>query len=305
MKYDHEVLIVGGSHAGLSAAMGLGRVLRTALVVDNEAPRNKVSQHANNLISQDGIKPDVWRELARKDLDKYKTIQFLNASVTSAKRVGAYFQAHFSTGETKTFRKIILAFGVKDNFPSIAGFKELWGSSIFHCPFCHGYEFRNKPLALVGSGKYVEHMLPMALGLTKDIQVFTNGDTEIEAALLAMVKKQKIPLITGRITALNYEADSLKSLVVDEKATYECDGILLGPVAAVELKSDLGDQLGCEKNEMGFIKIIEMSKTSVDGVFAAGDITSPMHSVINAVATGQLAGVRAAAEILNEDVSVA
>jgi thioredoxin reductase len=301
MDNSYEVLIVGGGPAGLSAALALGRMLRSVLICDDGRLRNLASSHANNLPSQDGIHPAQWRENARNDLKKYETIHFFDGSVQSIEKNGKAFKATLSTGKVLAFRKVILAHGIKDKLPSTPGFQELWGKAVFHCPYCHGYEFRGKRLGFVGNGKLAEHVLPMLLGLSGEVIVFTNAKAELSPEFQGLMRKRSVHLIEGKITSLVHWDGTLQAVEIEGGTSVERDALLLGPTLPFEMKAPLGESLGCEKTEMGLYKVAELGKTTVPGVFAAGDIMTMLQSVLGAASLGQAAGAGTANELLIED----
>lgn len=296
-----DVLIVGGSHAGLSAAMALGRMSRTTLIVDAGNPRNKVSEHANNIVGMDGIEPSQWRHQARDDLKKYGSVEFITGQVLKIEKQGSSFITTLSSGDTVLSRKIILAYGVKDKLPAIQGIWDLWGKSVFHCPYCHGYEVKDKSLGFVGNGYFVEHMLPMIFSLSQEVTVFTQGKSEISDEFTLKMKKNNIRLYEESITSLEKEGNELKSVILESGEKLSISGLFVGPIFPLEMNSTVGEELGCEKNDMGFIKVGMMGDSSVKGVFVAGDIMSMQQSVVGAASTGQLAGSGAVMELTSED----
>ncbi len=302
MKNKYEVLIIGGGPAGLSAAMTLGRMSRSALLCDDNRPRNAPSSHVNNFPSRDGIHPAEWRKETRKNLEKYTSVESVTASVISVQKDASGFVAHLSTGEVVNTKKVILAYGVVDALPSIPGFKELWGKSIFHCPFCHGFEHRGSRLGFVGNGNLMFHALPMIYSLASDLIVFTNGKATFSAENLALLQKNNITLIEEPIQKLDYENEDLKGVVLTNGKTIERQFLFLSPTLPFKLKSDFGETLGCEKNEFGFYKVNERYQTTAPGVFACGDNMSMAHSVLLAAASGVMAGSIASAELLHENM---
>ncbi|HYX35587.1 MAG TPA: NAD(P)/FAD-dependent oxidoreductase [Oligoflexus sp.] len=301
MTSNYEVLVIGAGPAGLSAAMSLGRMGRHVLLCDDERPRNAASEHLNNFPTQDGINPREWRKRAREDLGKYKTVHFYQGSVLGIEKNGQHFRARFAVREPLNFRKIILAYGIVDHFPPISGMSELWGKSVFHCPYCHGFEVKNTRLGLIGNGQFAEHMLPMLYSLSADMILFTNESQDLDAEFIKKLEAKNVRLVDGKIKELVHENYRLKFLVLENGDTFERDGLFLAPMLPLQSKSELGQLLGCEKNDMGFYKIGMMGNTTVEGVFAAGDITTRMHSVLSSAATGQLAGAGAVAELVAED----
>ncbi|MGJ4748153.1 NAD(P)/FAD-dependent oxidoreductase [Leptospira sp. SA-E8] len=300
MKFDYEVLIIGGGPAGLSAALALGRMSRTALVCDDSRPRNAASSHLNNFPTRDGIHPAEWRKLVRKDLEKYNTISFFEGSVLSVERSGSGFAAKLSSDKTFHFKKVILAYGVEDKFLPVPGYKELWGKSIFHCPYCHGFEVRGSKLGLIGNGDTLFYMLPLIYDLASDLVVFTNGKAEFKEEQRDLLNRKKIRFIEEKITGFIHEGEKLKSITFENGENVERDALYALPTFPYKLKSKIGEELGCEKDLFGFYKVGERGKTTVDGVYACGDNANGAHSVLLASASGGIAAAGIVHELLSE-----
>ncbi|WP_244926709.1 NAD(P)/FAD-dependent oxidoreductase [Leptospira wolffii] len=300
MKFDYEALIVGGGPAGLSAAMTLGRISRTALLCDDNRPRNLASSHINNLPSRDGIHPAEWRKQVRKDLEKYKTIQFYQGSVLSLEKIGNGFRAKMDSGSEYSFKKVILAYGIQDRLPSVPGFRELWGKSVFHCPFCHGYEAKGFKLGLVSNNEMTFHMVPLVQSLASDLILFTNGKAIFSEENRQLLENNGIQLIEEEISNLDFEGEELKSVELSNGKRIERQALFCPPNFPLELKSKLGENLGCERNEFGVYKVDEKGQTTVEGVYACGDNSSMRHSVVLAVASGAIAGSGVVFDLLNE-----
>lgn len=301
MQFDYEVLIIGGGPAGLSAAMSLGRLSRTALVCDDNRPRNTPSTHVNNFPSQDGIHPAEWRKKTRKDLEKYKTIELFEGTVLSVQKVDRGFTAQLSSGAIRNFKKVILADGIQDKLPSAPGFKELWGKSIFHCPFCHGFEVRGASLGLIANGELAAHGLPMIYALSRDLIVFTNGKANLSADLQETLRKRNVEVVEETIDHLIYEGEILKAVMLTNGQKKERRALFVAPILPFQSKSSLGESLGCEKTEWGFYKVGERGETTVKGVFAAGDNMTMMQSVLLACASGVAAAAGVIFSLVSED----
>jgi len=154
MKEKLDVIIVGGSYAGLSAAMALGRAMRKVLIIDGGKPANRFTPHSHNFITHDGRTPGEIAEMARKQVDAYPSIKRIDGFVVSAEKVNHEFVVHLGSGQTYTSRKLIFATGIIDQMPDIPGFSECWGKSVLHCPYCHGYEVRDEATGILGNGDY-------------------------------------------------------------------------------------------------------------------------------------------------------
>lgn len=302
MGFDYDVIIIGGGPAGLSAAMSLGRMRRRVLVCDDNRPRNAPADHMNNFASQDGMNPRVWQNNARRDLEKYKTVEQQAVTVLSAVKSAGGFTCTLSNGHRVSSKKLILAYGVQDQLPSIPGFKELWGKSIFHCPYCHGYEARDTKLALIGNGMMLGHLYPMISSLSRDLMLFTNGKADLPEELYPVLKKRGTVLVEAGLKELKKDGEHLVGIVTQDNISHDRTHAFLALTLPFKLKSNIGESLGCEKTEMGFYKLKEMNKTTVEGVFAAGDIIFPQHSVLNAAAAGQMAGAAAVFELVHEEL---
>lgn len=301
MKEIYDALIIGGGPAGLSAAMTLGRMLRSALVCDDNRPRNAPSAHLNNFPTRDGIHPELWREEARKNLQKYATVDFFTGAVSSVtKSEEGVFRAEFSSGSKASFRKVILAYGIQDIPLPLPGFEQLWGKSIFHCPYCHGYEAQGSALGIIANGERAMHLLPMCYGLSEDLVLFTNGKADLSAEQIEMLGRRKVRLEEARITGFRHEGQTLTAVTLEDGRSLERKALFAALELPFRVKSPIGEQLGCEKTEMGLYKVTEFNETTVGGVFAAGDNMSRGHSVLQACANGASAASVVVSHLLKE-----
>jgi thioredoxin reductase len=298
-----DVLVIGGGPAGLTAAMALGRMGRSTLICDDARPRNAAAVHINNLPAQDGVSPAVWRRQVMKDLEKYPTVDFQQDAVLSVTHEGSRFRGEFGAREAAQFRKVILAYGVIDVLPSLPGFRELWGTALFHCPYCHGFEVRDRRLGLIANGPRAEHLLAMIHSLAKDVVLFTDGQAELTDEFRRHLESKNLRLVEGRIKWLAREGAELRAVVLESGEVFERDFLFLAPATPFRGKSQVGEHLGCKTNEGGFYDVSKIGETSVEGVFAAGDIVSGHHSVLGAAATGQLAAAGVVSQLVMEDLA--
>ena len=184
-------------------------------------------------------------------------------------------------------RRILLAFGVRDEFPEIENFTDFWGRTVFHCPFCHGYEVRDQPLAVVGNGEAGVGMAALLKSWSVDLVLCTNGKAAFSEAERKLLNKHKIIVREERIVRLEGANGQLENIIFATGEKLPRRGMLIRPKQ--KLRSDLAEKLGCELSDTGHIKVGDLNETSVKGVYAAGDVTSPMQSIAAAVAQGALA----------------
>lgn len=286
-KEIYDCVIVGGGIAGLSAALTLGRARRRILVCDRGNPRNAPATEAHTFFTRDGTPPLELLKIGREQLKPYKTVEFQITGVKEIKKTGAQFEAIFDNGVTVKSRKILLAFGVRDEFPPIENFGEFWGKTVFHCPFCHGFEVRDQPLAVVGSGEAAIEMAGLLRSWSRDLAVCTNGAGKISAADRKLLEKHGVIVREEKIVRFEGANGHLENIVFETGAKLARRGMLIR--LKQHLRSDLAEKLGCDLTDTGHIKISVFGETSAAGVYAAGDATSPMQSIAVAVAQGSVA----------------
>ena len=295
---NFDVIIIGGSYAGLSAGMALGRSLRNVLIIDDGKPCNKQTPHSHNFITHDGKTPKEIGELAKKDVEKYDSIQFYDGKVIRVAKNTDGFSVELSSEDTFYAKKIILASGVKDIMPDIPGFTECWGISVIHCPYCHGYEVRNEVTGILSDGDLAYEFSKLVFNFTKELTLFTNGKTKLTHEQVEKLRQNTINLNEDEIVKLEHENGNIQKIIfkngnkVSLKALY----------AKIPFEQNIDvSELACELTEHGFIKVDFMQKTSVPGVFACGDNTTMMRSVANAVAQGNFAGAMVNKELSEEE----
>jgi len=290
-----DVIIVGGSYAGLSAAMALGRSLMKVLIIDAGERCNKPALHSHNFMTHDGSNPGDIAALAKEQVLKYKTVEFLNGKVTSASKKDEIFEVITEAQEKFISRKLLFATGLKDKMLPIPGFAECWGKSILHCPFCHGYEVNGKALGvLLTNGKEAAFVL-MIYNLSKNLKIFTNGPSTIPLEWKEKFEKKGVAIIESEIEKFEHDENGqMNNLIMKDGSQHALDA-LFGK-APIEQHLSAPKDLGCTINEMGFIQVDEFQKTNVPGVFAAGDCTTMLRSLPIAIA----AGAKAAAFIVHQ-----
>jgi thioredoxin reductase len=285
---DFEVIIIGGSYAGLSSAMALGRSLRNVLIIDGGQPCNKQTPHSHNFLTQDGKTPQEISTLAKQQVEKYETVQFYNGLATSGTKTENGFEITTNTNKKFTAKKLIFATGLKDTMPDIKGFSACWGISVIHCPYCHGYEYRNQNTAIIANGAKAFHLASLVNNLTNRVTILTNGKADLDAEQTEKLNKHHIKIIEAKISEIEHENGQLKNILFDDSAKLSFD-VAYGAVPFTQ-HSDIPEKLGCELTEHGYLKVDNFQKTTVEGVFACGDNSVMMRSVAIAVYSGNLTG---------------
>ena len=286
---NFDVIIVGGSYAGLSAAMALGRSLRNVLIIDSGLPCNRQTPHSHNFITQDGEKPAVIAEKAKKQVLKYDTVKFLTDFAVSGIKTDKGFEISTQSGKVFSAKKLIFATGLKDIMPNIKGFSECWGISVLHCPYCHGYEVKNEKTGIIANGYGAFHFARLISNWTKDLTLFTNGKSQLTQEQTDEIKRHNIAIVEKEISSLKHKEGVMEEIIFADNSTFQLQTIYSRP--PFEQHCKIPELLGCELTDQGLIKVDAFQKTTVDNVFACGDSINPLRSVPYAVSTGNNTGV--------------
>ncbi|SNR86176.1 NAD(P)/FAD-dependent oxidoreductase [Flavobacterium sp. ov086] len=295
---DFEVIIVGGSYSGLSAAMSLGRSLRQVLVIDSGVPCNRQTPHSHNFITHDGEKPAVISAKAKLQVDFYTTVQFYNGLAISAIKTENGFEIKTESGLTFTSRKVLFATGVKDLLPDIKGFAECWGISVLHCPYCHGYEVKKEKTAIIANGEMGFEFAKLISNWTKDLRLLTNGKSTLTEEEIKILQQHKIEILEDEIDSFEHENGNIQNIIFKNQSKISVKAIYARP--PFEQHCHLPEALGCELTQQGLIKIDAFQKTNIPGVFASGDSVIQARSVAMAVSSGSFAGASINKEFIEE-----
>ena len=283
----HDVIIVGGSYAGLAAAMQLGRARRDVVVIDGGKRRNETVEHAHGLLGFDGEAPAVIAARGRAQVRAYPSVTFVDGTVTEAGREGEGFVVR-ANDATFSARKLILATGVRDELPEIPGLRERWGKTCFSCPYCDGYERNMGKLGVLASGDIAPHYAMIVSQWGSETTLFA----DVEPPPGIRVERDPIALVR--------DAPAGVEVVTRGGKRHELAGLFVG--TRVHLPGDFARTLGLELETFpngSFYKTDPRTKeTSVPGVYAAGDATSPTHTLSFAIADGVRAGIGAHASLV-------
>ena len=295
---EFEVIIIGGSYAGISAAMSLGRALRKVLVIDAEQPCNQQTPHSHNFLTQDGQKPIEITNIALAQLANYTTVEFYQGLAINVTKVLKGFIVETQNGDAFHAKKLVVATGLKDIMPEIEGFAECWGISVVHCPYCHGYEIRDKKTGILANGDAAFHYAQLINNWTKYLTIFTNEPATMNEEQVAKLKKHQISILETPIERLVHTEGKIEKVLLTDGSEIVLDAIYSRPISVQH--SAIPQALGCELTEHGLIKVDTFQKTNVAGVFACGDNSNPMRSVAMAVASGSATGAMVNHELISE-----
>lgn len=296
MRYD--VIIIGGSYAGLAAAMPLARARRKVLIIDEGQRRNRFAAHSHGFLTQDGMAPDVIAARAREQLLAYPSVTWLSGRAVSAGRSGQVFSVTVEGESKHEASRIILAAGVTDQLPDIPGLAERWGKHVFHCPYCHGYELSQGQIGVLATSELAMHQA-LLLPDWGSTTLFLNQVFEPNPSQLEQLVARGVALNRAKVARIDGNADVLLA----DGGHIRLDGLFVA--TRLEVTTPIPAMLGCEFDEGVFGRVIKtdaMKMTSVPGVYACGDIARFAGSVTLAVGDGNLAGLAAHRSLIFEQI---
>ena len=301
MANTYDVIIVGAGPAGLSAGLILGRCRRSVLICDTGRPRNAASPVLHGFLTREGISPREFLETGRRELEQYETVHLRDVGAADASRdEHGRFRLTLDDGSIVASRELLIATGVCDNLPEIDGIRELYGRSVFHCPYCDGWEIRDQPIAIYGKG---HRGLGLSLELTawsRDLVLCTDGPSDIDADGRARLERNGIAVREERVAALEGRDGILERIVFDagEPLVRRAMFFTTGQFQ----RSELAIRLGCEFNDKGTVRTGKYESTHLSGLFVAGDASRAVQWVIVAAAEGAEAAFAINTDLVKEDL---
>ncbi|AYJ90438.1 NAD(P)/FAD-dependent oxidoreductase [Bacillus safensis] len=293
-----DCAIIGGGPAGLSAALVVGRGRKQVIVFDDELPRNRVTQESHGFITNDGMTPFEIRRAGEADLQKYPNIKIKRSRIVDIQKKEERFTLLTHEGDTLKAKKIILATGLQDILPEIEGIHDVYGKTLFSCPFCDGWELKDKALALIAESQRALHMAKLLSNWTKDLIVFTNGHVLAEEDKV-LLTAHSIQVIDVPIVSIGHDNGQLRSLQLANGETVEREG---GFVASeFKQSAPFAEKLGCQMTKNTGIETDILGRTTVSGVFACGDNLGGPAQLVLAAAAGSQAGMGVIHELVQEE----
>lgn len=266
MYYD--VIIIGGGPAGLNAALNFGRGMKQTLVIDANNPRNRVTNESHSYLTQDGVKPTKFKRKAKADVTKYKDVTYLEERVEKVEKIDKGFEVK-TQFQTFNARQVLVATGLREQSPDIANFNDFYGQTVFYCPWCDGYEMRNKKLAVIYSGEMMVHMVKLLSNFSQDLVVFTNGEKDILQEDKVLLDKKGINIYTEPIVRLVGNDGQLKGIELNDEQIISVEGAFARMYWDTQF--DFLDRLNVIRDEDGKFETDMFGKTSVEGLYVAGE----------------------------------
>lgn len=289
----YDVIVIGGSFAGHAAALQLARARQNVLVIDAGTPRNRFADASHGFLCQDGRAPHAILQEAARQLLAYPTAEIVQAAALRAEKLAGGFVVRLANGSDRRAKRLVLATGVTDTLPEIPGMAERWGATVLHCPYCHGYEVRNRPLGIIANHAMSAHQAAL-IPDWGPATFFTQGMYEPDAEQAALLARRGVRIERSPVVALLGDAPALTGVQLEDGRVLPVEAVFTAP--RTHPASPIASELGCATAEGPsgpFVTVDGWGATSVEGVYAAGDATSPMHNATLAAAAGVLAGVGA------------
>jgi thioredoxin reductase len=297
----YDVVVIGGGAAGLSAALVLARARRTVVVIDGGEPRNAPATHMHGFLSRDGFPPSELLAAGRAEILGYGA-ECVTGVVTEVYRTDSGFRVERSDGPPLSARRVLVATGLRDEIPDVPGVHERWGRDLLHCPYCHGHEVRNQPLGVLGgTPSAVEHAL-LIRQWSDDVVYFPHTDV-VSGEDSERLAARSIGVVSGQVARLVVSDDRLTGVELDNGGVVRRTAVFVRP--RMVPSSDVLTTLGAATDDHGWPMVDSTGRTSVTGVYAAGNAVNPRGQVITAAGEGSAAAIAINADLVDEDVTVA
>jgi thioredoxin reductase len=297
-----DVAIVGGGAAGLSAALILARARRSVSVCDEGNQRNRKTLAMHGFITRDGVSPSLWLAKAHRDLSRYTSVQIRKCRVIDAVPVEDGFRLVLENCPDVLYcRKLLLATGVTDVLPPIAGIDSFFGKSIFHCPYCDGYELAVKTLMAYGVGESGRQIALELLGWSDDVVLATGEPNSLQPDALRQLELCGVRVVQTKIESLQGHDGKLQSVRFMDGSSVRCDAMFFK--TNFFEKSLLAEKLGCNMTDKGLYDTEKFESTNIPGLFVAGDASDSLHLVVEAAASGAEAAFAINIQLIKDEIA--
>ena len=284
-----DCIIVGGGPAGLNAAVVLGRCRRKVLVFDTATYRNQYSHGMHNYLTRDDVLPSEFIKISVKEAQKYGVEIIRQKVVNARKNAEGFFDVKDEDGQVYHSKKLLIATGLRDNVPDIPGFKELYGKSVHHCPYCDGWEVRDKEIGVYARNKNGFELALALKGWSNNITYYADGKNKLKPLEVETLALNDIPIVSYPVEKLEADGDRLKAVIFKNGDSRKCDALFF--VNGYEQQCNLVDTFGCNMTKKGVVLTNRFQQTNIEGLYVAGDASRDMHFVVVAASEGAKAGV--------------
>jgi thioredoxin reductase/SAM-dependent methyltransferase len=298
-----DVAVIGGGAAGLSAAVTLGRARRSVVVIDAGSPRNAPAAGVHGFLSRDGISPAELLETARKEVDHYGGL-VLHGEARAAGRTADGFEVTLDDGSLVTARRLLVTTGLVDELPDVPGVRQRWGRDVLHCPYCHGWEIRDQPVGILGTGPRAVHQTLLFRQWTADLVLFTHTAPALTDEQAEQLAARGIRVVAGTVDSLDVVDDRIAGVRMTDGTVIARQAVVVLPrfVASSQVLASLGLRPSAHPLDLGeFIAADPTGLTDVPGVWVAGNVTDLTAQVVAAAAGGVSAAAAINADLVTED----
>jgi thioredoxin reductase len=307
-SHTYDVVVIGGGPAGLQAALTLGRLHRSVLLLDSGEYRNAAAKEMHNFVTHDGRSPEEFRAAARRDLQAYDTVEVRDVRATEVADGGGRWRVTLDDAASVEVpevpaRRIVLATGLRDTLPDIPGLSDLWGDVVAHCPFCHGHELSGRHVGILGSGPHVARVALLLERIAARITVYADG-AELDEATSGQLAQAAVGVRPEKVSGVRRSSTGA-TVGLSNGAEEDVAGLFVSP--ALAQAAPFAQQLSLEMLPSGCIRVDELGRTSRQGIYAAGDLAHlatlpmPLASALTAASAGLLAATAAEQDLLAED----
>lgn len=285
----YDCIIVGGGPAGLNAAIVLGRCRRKVLVFDTGQHRNRLSHGIHNYLTRDDILPQEFLQICHKELEKYSVQRIHKKVVNAKKNEDNVFVVKDENGTTYYSKKLLIATGLTDTIPDIDGLRECFGKSVFHCPYCDGWEVRDKKIGVYARNKEGWELALALKGWSDNVSLYTDGKKKVKPFQKEYLDANEITVITTPILKMQGEDGFLRKIILKNGEERHCDALFF--VNGYTQQCNIAEAFGCEVSKKGVIVTNRLGQTNISGLYVAGDASKDLQFVVVAGAEGAKAGV--------------
>jgi thioredoxin reductase len=295
----YDAIIIGGGPAGLNAAVVLGRCRRTVLLFDTGKQRNRLSNGMRNYLTRDDILPSAFLKIANTEIRKYGVTAYHSEIIHAEKLRTGIFHVRDKRGVSYYSKKLLIATGLQDTIPSIQGIESFYGRSVFHCPYCDGWEVKNKKIGVYAKNKNGFELAISLKTWSGHISLYSDGRNYLKPLEKDVLQKESIEVFTQKIVKLEGKNGRLSN-VVFERGRRPCDALFF--VNGYKQQCDIAKALGCEMNKKQVVITNRLQQANIPGVYVAGDVSRDMHFVVVAAAEGAKAAVSINKELQKEEL---